>query len=155
MSKKEIEKFFWRSMELMPEVIKGFARYEHNYLRSGEITIPQFWVLEYLSRDGVAKMSHLAKFLSISRPAATGLIDRLLIQGLVRRKADLKDRRIVWIEISPKGVQITRSILKRRLNTCIKVFGQLKAVERRNHLLLLEQLVRVFNAPGKGSHNIR
>ena len=140
-------------MELLPKVMRGFARYEHNYLRSGEITIPQFWVLEHLSRDGIAKMSHLAKFLGISRPAATGLVDRLITQGLVRRKADLKDRRIVWIEISSKGLRIMRSILKQKLNTCIKVFGQLKAVERRHHLLLLEQLVRILNPSGKDINN--
>jgi YidC/Oxa1 family membrane protein insertase len=40
--------------------------------------MPQFWVLECLSKCEGRLMSEIADFLGVSRPAATGLIDRLM-----------------------------------------------------------------------------
>lgn len=143
-AKNEIEKFGWRIIELMPQLIRGFARHEHNYLSSGRITIPQFWVLEHLFRTGINQMSDLASFFAISRPATTGLIDRLIAQKLVKRKDDSCDRRIVWIEITNKGKAIVRDILKQRHSALTHVFGQISVSDRKQYLQILEQMVEIL-----------
>ena len=92
-----IKEFANRVIELSPRIIRGFKQYENNYLTRGEITLAQFWALAYLASTGKSKMNSLAGYLKISPSATTGLISRLILQGLAVRKDDPADRRIVWI----------------------------------------------------------
>jgi len=140
-----IEEFARRVIELSPQIVKGFLQHEHNYLSRGEITLPQFWVLDYLCRNGKTKMNCLAKHLSISPAATTGLIDRLITQELVSRKNDLRDRRIVWIELTFKGKDIICSIRKQKIKALIKVFSRISSKDRNNYLNILEQIVEITN----------
>jgi len=139
----EIRAFCRRIIELMPQFIRGFAWQEHNYLTKGKITLPQFWVMDYLSRQGAIQMSALAKYLNISRPAATGLIDRLLVQGLVKREEKSYDRRAVLIEITVKGKGIIESIHKQKMDAFIKIYSHLSMVERKQHLNILERIALI------------
>jgi len=141
-----IEEFARRVIELTPQIIKGFLRHEHNYLTRGEITLPQFWVLDYLSHNEKCKMNNLAKHLRISPPATTGLIDRLIAQGLVARKDDLRDRRIVWIELTAKGKDVISSISKQKIRALIKVFTKISSKDRSYYLNILEQIVKINNS---------
>lgn len=140
----KIEEFSRRMIELMPQCIRGFSRHECNYLSRGEITLPQLWVLEYLSRRGGCLMSELAQSLEVSRPAATGLIDRLIAQGLVQRENLEDDRRTIKVSITPKGKKIVANIWEQKRRTLIKVFSQLSARDRRQYLLILERVVHIL-----------
>jgi MarR family transcriptional regulator, organic hydroperoxide resistance regulator len=66
------------------------------------VTIHQLEALGLLERGGL-RMSELARELDISEPASTALADRLVRGGLAERHADPDDRRIVRLELSPKG----------------------------------------------------
>jgi len=140
----DIEKFSLRLMELMPIIIRGFSRDEHNGLSRGEITIPQFWALLYLSRQKQCLMSQLAKQLEISRPAATGLVDRLMAQGLVQREDDQTDRRVVKIRISTKGKKLTKNICEQRRRSTVKIFSKISAQERLQYISILEKIAKDF-----------
>lgn len=140
----EIQAFGRRMTELLPKLIRGFARQESNYLSRGKITLPQLWVLEYLLRRKDCPMNELAHFLSISRPAATGLIDRLLLQGLVRRGGDIQDRRVVRVNITPKGEKIISSIWEQKRKAILKVFGEISPKDRAQYLSTLERVVNIL-----------
>ena len=138
-----IQEFARQVIELSPQIIRGFKQYENNYLTRGQITLPQFLVLGYLERNGKSKMNDLARHFKISPPATTGLIDRLIHQGLVARKDDAIDRRIVWIELTAKGRGIIRSINKQKTETLIKIFGKISPGDREHYLDILEQVVKI------------
>jgi len=138
-----IKEFASKVIELSPRIIRGFKQYENNYLTRGEITLPQFWALGYLDRNGKSKMNNLAKLLKISPSGTTGLIDRLIAQGLVARKADFHDRRIVWIELTTQGRGIIKSISKQKTETLIRVFGKISPKDREHYLSILEQVVKI------------
>ncbi len=89
-------------------------------------------------------MSELAQSLEISRPAATGLIDRLIAQRLVRRESLQEDRRTIKVSITPKGRKIVANIWEQKRRTLIKVFSQLSALDRKQHLLILERVVNIL-----------
>jgi DNA-binding MarR family transcriptional regulator len=142
-----IEEFAYRVIELMPQIVKGTLRQEHDYLTRGEITLPQFWVLNYLHSNGKTKMNSLAKHFRISPGATTGLVDRLITQRLVARKDDLSDRRIVWIELTSKGKEVICSIRKQRIRTLIEIFGRISSKDRAHYLNILEQIVKITDSP--------
>jgi len=131
-------------IELMPQCIRGFSHHEHNYLSRGKITMPQLWVLECLSRCEGRLMSEIADFLGVSRPAATGLVDRLIAQELVSRDDISDDRRTVKIRITPKGKKIVMNVWEQKRRTLVKVFSQLSPRDREEHIKILERVVEVL-----------
>ena len=147
-----LEQFGQRMIELIPQLQRGSASYEHNHLSRGEITLPQLWVLEYLANHKNCPMNELATFLGVTRPAATGLIDRLIAQGLVSRESDKNDRRLVRISITTKGQRTISNIWQQKKNTVIKVFGQISPREREQYLQTLERVAQILgqqNPPSK------
>ncbi len=142
-----IKDFSKRMIELMPRCIRGFHSYESNYLSKGHISLPQFWALEYLSRKGPLLMSEMASFLHVSRPAATGLIDRLIAQKLVSRGTLEDDRRSVRVAITPKGKKIVSNIWEQKRRSMEKVYSKLSAQDRRRHLEILERIVKAISSP--------
>ena len=138
-----IREFASKVIQLSPQIIRGFKQYENNYLTRGQITLPQFLALGYLERNGKSKMNDLARYFKTSPSATTGLIDRLKLQGLVARKDDPCDRRIVWIELTAKGRGIIKSINKQKTETLINVFGKISPEDRQRYLNILEQVVKI------------
>jgi DNA-binding MarR family transcriptional regulator len=94
------EQFAGRMVELLPRMLRGFARRESNYLSRGKISIPQLSVLEMLSRQRDCPMNELARALGVTRPAAAGVVDRLIAQGLASRRGDSEDRRVIGVNLT-------------------------------------------------------
>lgn len=68
------------------------------------ITLPQFDVLAELDRAGQPlTMSQLSRELMVSNGNVTGVIDRLEKTGLAKRVRAEHDRRVQYIELTPKG----------------------------------------------------
>jgi len=62
------------------------------------------YVLGVLSRNGMLSMSEIGCKLAMPKPHVTGLVDKLITENLVERLYDPKDRRIVNVHITEKGI---------------------------------------------------
>src|SRR4051794_41834827 len=62
-------------------------------LFSSHLTLAQFKILMLLSRHGHVSGGELAGLLGVGLAALSGMIDRLVLQDLVTRTEDLRDRR--------------------------------------------------------------
>lgn len=134
-------------IELLPQLMRGVTRYESNALSRGTITLPQLWAMECVSRRDGCSMHELARALNVSRPAATGLMDRLVANGLARRTGDALDRRVVRVAITAKGHHIVRDIWTQKRRAIAQVFGRLSAQDRTEYLRILERVVETLGAP--------
>ena len=69
------------------------------------ITLPQFDVMAALARnnDGMT-MTELSRLLMVSNGNVTGIIERLVTDKIVLRKAPVEDRRAVIVRLTPKGL---------------------------------------------------
>jgi DNA-binding MarR family transcriptional regulator len=148
MTKVDLEIFGDRMIELFPRLARGLSRYENNYLTKGMLTFPQACALDYLLQQKKCQMRELAKFMRLGFSSTTGLVDRLVKQGLATRERAEKDRRAVYVTIAPKGQRIFRQIINQRRRAIINLFGTLTAKERAEYLNILEKLV------GKLAENI-
>lgn len=140
----DLEPFSQRMVELIPQLIRGCSRQEHNSLTRGEITLPQLSAMECLARRESSPMHEIARELDVTRPAATGLINRLIAQQLVARKHDTSDRRIVRVNITPKGRKMLSNIWNQKRRTLVRVFGQITPSERAQYLRTLERVVEIL-----------
>mgnify|MGYP006276061235 CR=1 FL=1 len=75
------------------------------------LTLPQFDVLAELARfDEPINMTELSKRLMVSNGNVTGVIDRLVREGLVARSRSPEDRRAHLIALTPEGESTFRRV---------------------------------------------
>jgi len=141
----DIDRFGQRMIALLPQMLRGFARRESNYLSRGKITIPQLGAMEYLSTRRESPMNELARHLGVTRPAATGLADRLIAQGLVSRQGDRSDRRVVRVNLTPKGRRVLENIWSQKRRMLQQVFGRISPADRAQYLATLERVVGILS----------
>ena len=113
----------------------------HHPLLNANLTMPQLKVLVTLNELGAVPGQELARRTGAALPTLTGIVDRLLTQGLVRRREDPGDRRVRLTELTPKGAELIRRLISdgevherellRRLD-----LDSLKVVARAHELLL-------------------
>jgi DNA-binding MarR family transcriptional regulator len=71
-------------------------------------------ILRHLVDHGPCQVSEVAAHLSVTLSAATGLVDRLVKSRLVTRERDQKDRRVVWVTVTPEGADAVKGAELRR-----------------------------------------
>jgi len=70
------------------------------------VTMPQAKVLYLLRAEGELHMAALVARLGVSLSTVSGLVDRLVDQGLAGRHEDPRDRRQVVVRLTPEGVAL-------------------------------------------------
>ena len=113
---------------------------EQNYLlhkAPHQLTKIQFSILKILNTSGSFLGSELSRILSISRPAVSKNVDKLVRHKLVMRKILKKDRRTTEIRLLKAGKTIVQSYEKIRLQKQEKA---LEVLSDREQLLLAELL---------------
>jgi DNA-binding MarR family transcriptional regulator len=68
-----------------------------------DITLPHLEIMKTLRHEGTKHIAEIGDMLQIPKPQMTHLIDRLEKLGIVTRRADVNDRRIINIALTKKG----------------------------------------------------
>src|SRR5437870_4194385 len=76
------------------------------------LTMPQVKLMVLLAERDHQMLGELAQQLEVSPATVTGLTDRLSRQGLIERRTDEKDRRVIRAALTPEGARIARESLK-------------------------------------------
>ena len=75
---------------------------------SRQISSSYYQILRVLMYHESLPISVIGDTLYISRPNMTSHIDKLVKDGMVKRIPDEKDRRIILIKITPKGIALVK-----------------------------------------------
>jgi DNA-binding MarR family transcriptional regulator len=76
----------------------------HQELRKRGVTVPVWRVLAGLVGSPAGEtVTGLADVCLLQQPTMTKLLDRMVREGLVRRAQDGQDRRVVRVELTPRG----------------------------------------------------
>lgn len=91
----------------MAALSRKMNRFYSSKLAEYGVTIQQTWVLFQLfdRKDGYSQ-KEIAAAVQLDSPVVTGLINRLIKQGLVVRKPDPSDRRSIRICITSRGREL-------------------------------------------------
>lgn len=84
----------------------------------GSLSLVHLHVLTVLEADGPLSMGKLAEALDVSVASATGIVDRMEQRGLVERRHQPDDRRVILVHPTDAGDSVFRDL----------------AIERRKHL---------------------
>lgn len=143
-SELPINQFADKLSVLMPVIIKEFARRQVNELYRGKITFPQFLALEYLNSSDQLKMKDLADYMGVTTAAITGIVDRMVRDGYVTRVFDVRDRRIIKVKLTPKGIALVKNVSLERRQMIIKIFGKISDSDRKDYLRILMKIKDIF-----------
>ena len=92
-------------LRLLQSTRKIEAELRDRLRRQFGVTLPRFDVLAALYRknDGML-MSQLSRFLMVSNGNVTGIVDRLVVDGLVVRAQRKGDRRTSIVKLTTRGI---------------------------------------------------
>ncbi len=115
------------------------------------VSLPRFDALAQLERfpDGLS-MSDLSRRLMVSNGAITGLVDRLMAEGLVQRQGDPRDRRSVIVQLTRKGRDSFLRMARRHEEWVVSILGDLSDEAQSELLQNLTLLKRRLDLHGKG-----
>src|SRR6187397_3435233 len=85
------------------------VRMFRSWLR-GSLSLIHLHVLTTLEADGPLPMGRLADALDVSVASATGIVDRMAQRGLVERRQDPDDRRVVIVHLTEAGATVFRDL---------------------------------------------
>jgi DNA-binding MarR family transcriptional regulator len=117
----------------MPVEVEGLPR----------VTPEQFGMLSQIHDRDSLSMSELAAARNIALNTATSLVDRLVMAGLVERRSDPSDRRVVRVEVTPEGRLLVARLRLVRRTTMRRLLDQLDDEEIERIAAALPALARL------------
>ncbi len=96
----------------------------------GELSMREYDVLYTLSKcDGPLRMSELNRYVLLSQPALSRMVDRLVDRGLVDRSTDPGDRGGVRLSLTPAGRETQQAIGRPHARSVTRALGVLTRQE--------------------------
>jgi MarR family transcriptional regulator, organic hydroperoxide resistance regulator len=116
--------------------------------REYELTWPQLAALRELERLGQSQIGQLAAEMHIGAPTVTGIVDRLVRDGLVKRHRETVDRRKVLVGLTAKGKKLLArkpSLLNEHLRDGLSRLSERQQKQVRR---TLDHLADMMESPG-------
>lgn len=99
--------------QLLSHAERHITRELARILEADGFAIEQWRAIALLADGNPHSMSEIAEYALASAPSLTRMVDRMVADNLVYRKADPRDRRRVLVHISPRGQARHRQIADR------------------------------------------
>jgi DNA-binding MarR family transcriptional regulator len=112
--KAEVSDMF-RNLARFRYHLRMFLRFSEDAARKCGVTPQQHQLLLGVAGHtgyGWATVSELAEFLQERHNSVVGLVERAARRGLVRKESDTRDRRVVFVSLTPRGEAILRELSK-------------------------------------------
>ena len=124
---------FRRLVVGLPNEVEGLAK----------VTTEQYGVLTFVHERGSISMSELAVARNVALNTATALVDRLVAAGLVERRGDPDDRRVVRVAVTARGVALIERLRTVRRAAIRRMLDELSDQEIDQVLAALPALARL------------
>ena len=109
-----------------------------------DITVPQFSALQILIYNETLTIGELSKKMDLACSTITDLVDRMEKTGLVARKRDENDKRVVIVDVLPKGHDILEKVLEKRIEFLNLKLIDFNKEEKRNLNIGLKDLYKAI-----------
>lgn len=105
-----------------------------------DLTFSQLETLRFIGSEGAQTMRSIADYLKITPPSATVIVAEMEKKGLVRRKSDKKDRRVVFIALTDAAKKLCVSASRHKEAIMKKMTSKLSRKDRGN----IERIIRIL-----------
>jgi len=115
------------------------------------LTIPQLKSLFFVANQERTNFKKLACALGVTPSNVTGIVDRLVDQGLVRRQENPDDRRMLMLRVTDKGEAVITKLRERRASYMFGILTHLSLKELNSVVKGLGLVVRAAEIHGRKS----
>lgn len=137
-----------QKIDQLTSLFFGTSRLIREHMKPTKKTDPSTFLrigtLHYISESKRPTMQEISKFLSITPPSATALIDGLIESGMITRVSDTSDRRMIRLEISPKGGKILEKTHKEMTERMRQVLEKLDSKDVDDLIRIMKKLKKVY-----------
>ena len=109
--------------EILYRALRAIYLFERVEIERFGLNYQQMYLLKFLKRKSPFRISDIAGELKIPAFSATRLIKELESKKMLVRSRDMKDRRNVFIRLSPAGEEMVRRIESNIIDTIISALG--------------------------------
>ncbi|MBI4280426.1 MAG: MarR family transcriptional regulator [Armatimonadetes bacterium] len=134
-----------RAEDVTEQFLRVFSRVITAGLSVGdlrlEVTFAQVYVLRYLHQYGARTIGQIAEGLGITSPAATKLVDRLVIKRLVARREGRHDRRVTEVRLTARGKRLVERFRARRQERLSRIVSRMSGEQQARFVQGLEAFI--------------
>ena len=94
------------TIQSLRRIFKAIQDYSQKVSQEFGITGPQLWALKTISANGSLALGELSRKMYLHPSTISGVIDRLEQKGYVVRDRGHEDRRVVMVQLTPKGKKV-------------------------------------------------
>ncbi|MHC0038109.1 MarR family winged helix-turn-helix transcriptional regulator [Pseudoneobacillus sp. C159] len=105
-----------------------------------DLTNDQHFTLRYINQVETCTSSELAEVFDVQKSAITAIIQRLWEKGLIERTRDEKDRRVVYLTLTEKGLELYQKAEQRIHHLVESLITQFDETEIKQFLDTFEKL---------------
>jgi MarR family transcriptional regulator, organic hydroperoxide resistance regulator len=116
-------------LDLQQQADNTFRHFSPQHWIELNLSIAQLKSLLFIAAKGKTNFKKIAEALGVTPPNITGIIDRLVEQGLVSRTENSEDRRIMLLQVTDKGQQLLTNLRESRVNFFKQVLSRMKQDE--------------------------
>lgn len=109
-----------------------------------DITTDQFSTLQYILNHETCTSTDISQAFGIGKSAVTAQVNRLYDKGLIERHRDEKDRRNVYLHVTPKGIELVQFTEKELYNVLGEYLANFDHEEIRSFINSLEKLASLI-----------
>ncbi|MBI2844359.1 MAG: MarR family transcriptional regulator [Armatimonadetes bacterium] len=126
--------------DVFAEIVRRTAAREDH--TAGEITPALVQCLQYIYLHGPSSIRKIGEGLSVTFPAASQLVNRLVQKNLVTREHSARDRRLARVDLTQEGRSVVSEARKARAEWLQTVLDNMSARERASLVDSLEEFIR-------------
>jgi DNA-binding MarR family transcriptional regulator len=117
------------------ERMGAFRRWQH-----GALSLVHLNVLTLLEAEGPLSMGRLAEALDVSVASTTGIVARMTARGVIERRHDADDRRVVLVHLTPRGTRVFQNLEQHHRQRLARLLDQLSEDEMTGFLMGLRAM---------------
>jgi DNA-binding MarR family transcriptional regulator len=138
-------------IELQRQLNRVLGQYAPEAWMDMNLTIAQLKSLSFIARKGSTNSKQLAAALGSTSSNVTGIVDRLVEQGLVSRQENPEDRRMLLLRATAKGEGILANLRERKISHMSEILAHMSLEELSMLAQGLSSLVKAAEAYRKES----
>ncbi len=133
-------------MQALRRIIKTLQDYSHEVSGQFGITGPQLWALKIIRENGGLSLGDLSQRMYVHPSTISGLMDRLEKKGYVLRDRSQQDRRVVKVDLTPRGSRLAKKAPNPIQGRMIYGLRKLKREELHRIYGSIRKLVEIMEA---------
>ena len=141
---EHVEMALYEVLLQMAENLPLFKKLDLSDLLPKNLTFTEMHTMTLIGRLGAPRMSELAARGHVTQGTMTGMINKLVDKGYVKRTRGTKDRRVVQVRLTAEGRRVDKIHEQHHMDLIDKIAHALTKPEQRQVVKIIHKIAEVL-----------